>query len=102
FDATTRFGVVPRGEWDRLDGLETRGLRMVFRYHDAQTDDAELTCAVVRTALSLGAEVAMPAMFAGAHLNNGSVTVRYVHEGRETECEARVLVSAAGPWAAEV
>ena len=54
-DAAARFGTVPRGDWDRLDGLETRGLRQVFHYHDAQTDDALLTAAVMRSAQSLGA-----------------------------------------------
>src|ERR1700727_72754 len=47
FDASTRFGTVPRHEWSSLDGLETHGLEAVIRYHDAQTDDASLTRAVV-------------------------------------------------------
>src|ERR1700727_3174361 len=47
FDASTRFGTVPRREWSSLDGLETDGLEAVIRYHDAQTDDASLTRAVV-------------------------------------------------------
>src|ERR1700727_928495 len=47
FDASMRFGSVPRREWSSLDGLETHGLEAVIRYHDAQTDDASLTRAVV-------------------------------------------------------
>ena len=35
----------------------------MIRYHDAQTDDALLTRAVVKSALELGAELAMPASF---------------------------------------
>ena len=52
FDASTRFGSVPRREWSELDGLETRGLDAVIRYYDAQTDDAQLTRAVVESARS--------------------------------------------------
>jgi len=66
FDPSTRFGTVPKREWSSLDGLDTQGLEAVIRYHDAQTDDASLTRAVVQSALSLGAELAMPARFAAA------------------------------------
>src|ERR1700736_645983 len=49
FDASTRFGAVPKREWSSLDGLETQGLEAVIRYHDAQTDDASLARAVVQS-----------------------------------------------------
>lgn len=98
-DATARFGTVPRGEWARLDGLDTGGLRQVFRYHDAQTDDALLTAAVMRSAQSLGAELELPARCSGATLAGDEVVVRYLRGDREQECRARVLVNAAGPWA---
>jgi glycerol-3-phosphate dehydrogenase len=99
FDASTRFGSVPRREWSSLDGLETHGLDSVIRYHDAQTDDALLTRAVVQSALSLDAELAMPASFTGATLTTDGVVVRYSQGGEAVECAARVLVNAAGPWA---
>jgi glycerol-3-phosphate dehydrogenase len=102
FGPGSRFGTLPRSQWQRLDGLDTQGLEQVFWYHDAQTDDAALTRAVLRSAQSLGAELAMPARFAGATLHDAGVCVRYLQEGRELEAEARVLVNAAGPWAAQV
>lgn len=102
FDASTRFGEVPRHEWSSLDGLETQGLEAVIRYHDAQTDDALLTRAVVQSALSLGAELAMPASFTGATLNDDGVTLTYSQGAETVECTARVLVNAAGPWAPRV
>jgi glycerol-3-phosphate dehydrogenase len=102
FDSSTRFGGVPKREWGQLDGLETRGLDAVIRYHDAQTDDAKLTRAVVRSATSLGAELAMPADFLAARLDQSGVTVEYRLAGSTLECRARVLVNAAGPWATEV
>ena len=98
-DSAAHFGTVPRSEWASLDGLEMEGLRRVFWYHDAQTDDALLTAAVMRSAQSLGAELALPARCTGATLHDEGVQVRYVHDGVERECSARVLVNAAGPWA---
>ena len=102
FDASTRFGTVARSEWSSLDGLKTQGLEAVIRYYDAQTDDALLTRAVVQSALSLGAELAMPASFTGATLTEDGVTVVYNQGGSTVETSARVLVNAAGPWAPHV
>jgi glycerol-3-phosphate dehydrogenase len=102
FDASTRFGSVPKPEWSSLDGLETQGLDAVIRYHDAQTDDTLLTRAVVQSALSLGAELAMPADFTAAILTDEGVNVTYSQGGSAVECTARVLVNAAGPWAPHV
>jgi glycerol-3-phosphate dehydrogenase len=102
FDSSTHFGSVPKRDWGQLDGLETRGLDAVIRYHDAQTDDAQLTRAVVQSALSLGAQLAMPADFVAARLSDNGVAVQYRLDGATLECRARVLVNAAGPWATEV
>ena len=57
FDAATRFGSVPKAQWPALDGLKSSDLDAVIRYHDAQTNDALLTRAVVKSALGLGAEI---------------------------------------------
>ena len=102
FDASSRFGSVPKDEWATLDGLDTRGLDAVIRYYDAQTDDTQLTRAVVQSALSLGAEVAMPARFTGAMLTEDGVIVSYSEASGPMQCSARVLVNAAGPWAPSV
>jgi glycerol-3-phosphate dehydrogenase len=99
----TRFGTVPRSQWDSLTGLRLSGLQQVFWYQDGQTDDALLTAAVMRSAQSLGAELAMPAEFIGATLDEAGVTVRYrTGESTLQQCRACVLINAAGPWAAEV
>jgi glycerol-3-phosphate dehydrogenase len=102
FDASTRFGSVPKAEWPKLDGLKTQDLDAVIRYHDAQTNDALLTRAVVRSALGLGAELAMPARFTRATLSDDGVSVAYTASGSDVEVKARVLVNAAGPWASHV
>ena len=44
------FAALPRVQWGNLDGLATENLQAVFRYQDAQTDDAALTQAVMRSA----------------------------------------------------
>jgi glycerol-3-phosphate dehydrogenase len=102
FEAGTRFGAVPERDWPMLDGLDTRGLTAVIRYHDAQTDDAQLTRAVVRSAQELGGELAMPANFIGGILTDTGVDVTYEQDGAQIEAHARVLVNAAGPWATRV
>jgi glycerol-3-phosphate dehydrogenase len=102
FDASTRFGSVPKREWATLDGLDTRNLDAVIRYYDAQTDDAQLTRAVVASARDLGGVLAMPATFVGANLDDQGVEVTYENESARTQCRCRVLVNAAGPWAPAV
>ncbi|HEX9627950.1 MAG TPA: FAD-dependent oxidoreductase [Acidiferrobacterales bacterium] len=93
-----RFQRLTRGDWPGLDGLSPEGLRAVFRYHDAQTDDAALTRAVMRSAESLGAELACPAEFLGAERHAGGWRLRYRDRAGDRECDAAALVNAAGPW----
>ncbi len=98
----TRFKRVRRDDWSGLDGLNTDGLQVVFRYRDAQTDDAALTRAVMRSAEALGATLAMPATFTAAQLTSDGCEVEYKHDGAAHGCHTRVLVNAAGPWARTV
>ena len=93
------FTRVPENKWDDLDGLETENLQAVFRYKDGATDDAALTKAVMKSAESLGAELAMPAKFVSAQPIYGANEVKYSVAGAEHACKARLLVNAAGPWA---
>jgi glycerol-3-phosphate dehydrogenase len=95
----SRYGSVPRREWQGLDGLDTAGLQAVFWYQDGQTDDRTLTAAVLRSAEQLGAQLYCPARFEAATLRDDGVVVRYTAGQQEQEIHARVLVNAAGPWA---
>lgn len=92
------FGTVAYREWDQLDGLNTQGLHSVFRYHDAQTDDALLTRAVLRSAQQLGAEVLSPAKLTHAELHAAGVTATYLENGQSRTAQARVLINATGAW----
>ena len=98
----SRFGTVPRQQWDGLDGLDTRGLQAVFWYQDGQTDDRALTRAVLHSAEQLGAQLRCPARFDGASLDADGVELRYMLGATPQACRARVLVNAAGPWAETV
>ena len=86
----------------RRAGLKTQGLQAVFRYFDAQTDDAQLTRAVLRSAQSLGVEARCPAKLVGAERKDDGYELT-IEEGRHTrELRCGYLVNAAGPWINEV
>lgn len=98
FKAGCRFGTVARNDWHQLDGLNTHDLRSVFRYYDAQTDDALLTGAVLRSAQQLGAEFCAPAKLTHAELRPEGVTATYLENDQTRSATARVLINASGPW----
>jgi glycerol-3-phosphate dehydrogenase len=93
-----RFSSLPRAQWPQLDGLAGDGLEAVFRYQDAQTDDALLTRAVMESALRFGAELRMPARFVSGELGKSESLLDYELDGRMASCRATVVVNASGPW----
>lgn len=93
-----RFRRMPRREWHSLDGLSSDGLEAVFQYWDARTDDAALTRAVAASAVSLGAELRLPAEFVGAGWESSRWSLEYVQHQQACRCRAAVLINAAGPW----
>jgi len=104
FQTDTRFRAVGRHDWQQLDGLLTKDLVAVYRYFDAQTDDALLTRAVMQSAQSLGAELRLPAEFVEAEIENRQCRVIFKSGADETphECRCAALVNCAGPWAARL
>lgn len=98
----SRFSVLPKQAWDSLDGMDTRQLQAVFRYFDAQTNDADLTRAVMQSAIEQGATLACPAEFTAAQITPAGVEISYRTADSEQRCMARALVNAAGPWAGAV
>lgn len=92
------FSRLPRSAWSGLNGLSTQGLQTVFQYFDAQTDDAALTRAVMASAISLGAEMSVPAELVNAHVGEQRASVKYLCGGNEHWLECGMLVNAAGPW----
>lgn len=102
FSNSSRFESLPRPQWSTLDGLRQDNLRAVFRYYEAQTDDAALTSAVLRSAMALGAEVQIPALFTAAQRHAGGCRVDYEMDHQAVSVDCHVLVNCAGPWATDV
>ena len=93
-----RFAAIPRAQWPREDGLKQKGLLAIYRYRDAQTDDAALTRAVMASAIELGAELACPAEVVSASCTGKVYQVCYQDGGGEKQVACHALVNASGPW----
>jgi glycerol-3-phosphate dehydrogenase len=94
----SRFRKLSRDEWGRLDGLDTRKLQVVYQYFDAQTNDAELTRAVMHSATAFGATLSCPSEFLAARIESHGCEILYRDNTDEKSCCAQVLVNAGGPW----
>jgi len=98
FSRSGFYRTLDRSEWDSLDGLDTRRLQVVYRYHDAQTDDIGLTHAVMQSAMDYGAVLYCPATFTAAEITPGGCDIEYTRDGEPRTCHATTLVNASGPW----
>jgi glycerol-3-phosphate dehydrogenase len=96
------FAQLGRDQWPALAGLRQENLKAVFRYYEAQTDDAGLTRSVLQSAVILGADLLMPARFIGAERNGQCCKVEIETDKGHESISCRVLVNCAGPWAGEV
>ncbi len=99
----TGFRWVAQKQWASLQGLKRAGLKTVFQYYDAQTDDAALTQSVLNSATSMGARIRYGARFASAEMTRQGCTLTYQdahHEIKTLRCS--VIVNAAGPWVEQV
>lgn len=94
----SRFRKLARNEWGALDGLETRKLQVVYQYLDAQTNDVELTRAVMHSAIEFGATLRCPSEFLSARIGHQGCEILYRDNAHEKSCRAQVLVNAGGPW----
>jgi len=83
-------------------GLKEQGLKAVFRYFDAQTEDAQLTRAVLGSARSLGVDARCPARLEGAEREEAGYTLRIDEGGQRRELRCGYLVNCGGPWVNEV
>ena len=96
------FAKVARRDWAQLDGLRQNGLRGVFRYHDAQTDDAALTRAVMASAVSRGAVLWRNTEVQALHREPWGYRLGGERSTGPFEIRARVVVNVAGPWIGSV
>jgi glycerol-3-phosphate dehydrogenase len=88
---------IEREQWPQL-GINRDNLLAVFRYFDAQTDDQQLTRAVMRSAEYFGAQVRYNSVLVKTQKVN--VYQLQLNDGSQILC--RALVNAAGPWANEI
>ncbi len=82
-------------------GLRDKDLAGAGLYYDAQTDDARLALATLRSAAAAGALIASYTEVLALAKPDGRVagaSVRDVLTGRRLELRARVVVNATGPW----
>lgn len=96
------FRSIPRNKWGELDGLSTRGLKHVFQYWDAQTDDQALTQAMMHSAALLGAELRCPAEFTHAKISKEICEIEFLDNNQTYQYTASALINAAGPWVNQV
>ena len=87
-------------------GLDPDVVIAGLQYPDGRMDDARHTLAVARTAAEYGAHVITHAKVVGVRKGADGrvtgVTARDVRGGGEFDVSARVVVNAAGVWAAEI
>jgi glycerol-3-phosphate dehydrogenase len=102
FNSNAMFRSLPSSQWSDFEGLKQDDLQAIFRYYEAQTDDAALTRAVLHSAMELGAECEIPGHFVRAHVNAQSCLVEYESEFGFKTASCRVLINCAGPWASDV
>lgn len=92
------FQQLPVSAWPALDGLRSDNLAAVFRYYDAQTDDAQLTRAVLASATTLGAEIRYQCRVEHIICDTDQCLVACQGSDAGGEISAGVLVNASGPW----
>ena len=79
--------------------LVTKGLKEGFIYYDAQTNDARLTMAIIRTAAQFGAVIANYAEVTSFVKENGKIQGATIHDKigeQEITIRARHIVNATG------
>jgi glycerol-3-phosphate dehydrogenase len=86
----------------RSKGLKVADLQRVFRYWDAQTDDARLTRAVLKSAQTLGVDARCPAELLSAERESQGYRLTIAEAGATSEIHCDYLVNAGGPWINQV
>lgn len=94
-----RYKALSLGQSQQFKGLKTTGLKQVFCYPDAQTDDRLLTRAVIESARSLSAQALNAARLLSAKHVGGGYSLNVQWQGSEHEIFSRIVINAGGPWA---
>ncbi|ABK45031.1 FAD dependent oxidoreductase [Magnetococcus marinus MC-1] len=89
---------LPQSQWDTLGGLRQSGLKQLFCYYDAQTDDRALTVAVMASAQSYGAQLWCATTLQQLHRLPQGYRLSGQRGAVTFTIQARVVVNVAGPW----
>lgn len=85
--------------------LLTKGLKDGYLYYDAQTNDARLTMAIIRTAAQFGAAITNYTEVTSLLMEDGKVTGAQVHDrlgDQRIDVRARYVVNATGIHSEEI
>ena len=96
------FKKVKRKNINKLDQLEQASLQKVYQYNDGQTNDEELTKAVMSSAKALGAELKCPASVTAISKEKDNFVVKYKETDKEKSIGVKIIINAAGPWVNEL
>jgi glycerol-3-phosphate dehydrogenase len=99
-DGLAASGKLSPREIAHLPHLRQDGLTSVLHYHDAKTDDARLTLAVLLDARRRGADILNRRAVTAIHPIENGYAVELDERGHKTSVEARFIVNASGPWVA--
>jgi glycerol-3-phosphate dehydrogenase len=95
---SNRFRSINRAAWEQLDHLNTRGLKHVFQYYDAQTDDAALTGRLIEEAGRRGADIRFSCELLHCDAHGNEVRVSCRQANGEIHVTGKYLINAGGPW----
>ncbi len=109
-DPLSRFKQLAKSEWRKLEQLKGDKLQAVFQYWDVQTDDAQLTRAVITSAQQLGATTLTQARFIDSTKSANGYEINYQLNNEfdkqsnsgTVKATSSVIVNAAGPWVNQV
>lgn len=96
------FKRVRRKDISKLDQLEQTHLQKVYQYNDGQTNDVELTKAVMSSAKALGAELKCPASVVSINKQENDFVINFKEADKEKNIKAKLIINAAGPWVNEL
>lgn len=96
------FKSIPRHQWSDMDGLNTKDLKTLFQYYDAQTDDQLLTEAVMASAQRMGTVLYANTIFDSADCNNNQCTVCFTQNAISKSVTTKLIINTTGPWVNQI
>jgi len=90
-----KFRKIPSSKWNQLDGININHLKSVYQYYDGQTNDQELTRAVLNDAIQQGAIFKPEHKVTHIHAQPERIVIQ---ADNSTTLSCKILINASGPW----